>query len=116
MSNDQETQTTTANTIQEDQPVLLKKANEIERVLHTALEHFPLGVIAQIALYAEFVKDKCWRCEKILWEHYVPENEAFVIWRSSYCPPELKACEECDEQYPFAWGCRPPPPECFTIP
>ena len=82
----------------------VKTVREFEQVLNSTLSQFPSVVITEIAHFAQFVKETCWRCEENVWEEYAEEIGVFTIWRCGYYPPEVHACKKCREM-PFAWGC-----------
>ena len=77
-------------------PNMLKTVAEIEQLLKSTLPGFPTEVITQISLYAEFVRDTCWLCNKTLWEHFDKENEIFTIYRTGW-PPQVRNCKKCHE-------------------
>ena len=90
----------------------VKTARDLEQVLNCTLSEFPSVVISEIAQFAEFVRETCWRCEAKVWEEFDEDIGGFTIWRSGYYPPEVYACNKCRELR-WAWGCLPSP---FKLP
>ena len=80
---------------------IVKSLTEFELILNSALPDFPQTVLTEIATFAEFQKEICWRCEDTVWQEFKPEIGEFRIWRSAYCPPEYHTCETCIEESPM---------------
>ena len=81
---------------------IVKTLTEFEAILNSALSEFPQTVITEIATFAEFEKEICWRCKDTVWQEFAPEIGEFRIWRSAYIPPEFHTCERCRE-LPLTW-------------
>ena len=84
---------------------LVKTVREFEEVLKSSFIYFPCVVITEIASFAQFKKEQCWRCEESVWEEFAAEIDGFTIWASGYYPPEIYACKKCRELR-WAWACH----------